>query len=67
MMLGLRINEGVSETAFYEAFGVTLRERYDGRLEALRKEGLIRRNGDRWALTRRGMDVQNTVLVRLMD
>ena len=67
MMLGLRMNEGVNDAAFFKNFGVTAEERYGRELQALEAEGLIRHEDGCWRLTRQGMDIQNTVLVRLME
>lgn len=67
MMLGLRTTDGVSEDAFAAMHGRTLSSCYGERLTALEKQGLVCHVQGRWALTRRGMDVQNAVLVELMD
>ena len=67
MMLGLRMDEGVSESGFLAMHGVTLESCYGPRLRSLEARGLLRHIGDRWSLTRRGMDIQNSVLVELMD
>ena len=67
MMLGLRTTEGVSEAAFAAMHSVTLESCYGKRLRALAHEGLITHAEGCWRLTRRGMDVQNAVLVELMD
>ena len=63
LMLGLRTTEGVSEQAFGALHGVSLTERYGERLTSLAQRGLLVHEGDRWFLTRRGMDIQNSVLV----
>lgn len=67
MMLGLRMTQGVSEADFLAMHGVPLAAVYGGRLEALAAQGLVQRVAGCWRLTRRGMDVQNAVLVALMD
>ena len=67
MMLGLRMNEGVSESAFLAEHGVPLERQYGGPLHRLQQAGLVDRRDGRWFLTRRGMDIQNAVLVELMD
>ena len=66
MMLGLRMMEGVSDRAFFAAHGVTIREAYGERLDLPLRRGLIFWKGDRLCLTRKGMDVQNSVLVDLL-
>lgn len=67
MMLGLRTTQGVSETAFAAMHGVSLNDCYGDRLRALAQRGLIVWQEGWCGLTRRGMDVQNAVLVELMD
>ena len=67
MMLGLRTTKGVSETDFAAMHGLSLNECYGDRLHALTKQGLIEWRDGWCRLTRRGMDVQNAVLVELMD
>ena len=67
LMLGLRMNCGVSESEFQERNGVSLDALYGEKLRKFEQEGLLQRKTDRWSLTRRGMDVQNAILVELMD
>ena len=66
MMLGLRMMEGVSDQDFTAAHGVTIREAFGKRLERPLQRGLIEWKGGRLCLTRKGMDVQNSVLVDLL-
>ena len=67
MMLGLRMTEGVSEDAFLKLHGKTLEACYGEKLSGLMDRGLLRKDGASWKLTRRGMDIQNMVLVELME
>jgi two-component system sensor histidine kinase BaeS len=67
LMLGLRMTCGVCETDFQERHGVSLDALYGEKLRKFEHEGLLQHKTDRWSLTRRGMDVQNAVLVELMD
>lgn len=67
MMLGLRMTEGVSEEAFLRMHGVPLEQCYGERLRAQAALGLVEHTDGCWRLTRRGMDVQNSVLVALME
>ncbi len=72
MMLGLRMTEGVSERAFLERHGMALTARYGGPLERLVREGLGQWLGAtpghrRFALTARGLEMQNAALLRLME
>ena len=67
LMLGLRMTRGVSEKDYEETFGESIAVRYGSRLESLRQRGLLEHEDEFWRLTRRGMDIQNSVLVELMD
>ena len=67
MMLGLRTTEGVSDAAFLHMHGISLADRYGQQLAKLAQNGLMMHECGWWRLTRRGMDVQNAVLVTLMD
>ncbi len=67
MMLGLRMTEGVSDAAFTAMHGVSVREAFGNRLDKPLRQGLIEWADGFLRLTRKGMDVQNSVLVELMD
>lgn len=67
LMLGLRTTQGVSEAAYQAMHGTPLLDRYGSALRRLEKQGLLAHEEGWWRLTRRGMDVQNAVLVDLMD
>ncbi|MBR2718090.1 MAG: radical SAM family heme chaperone HemW [Clostridia bacterium] len=67
MMLGLRTTQGISELAFDEMHGISLNACYGAKLADLEKRGLVCSQSGFWRLTRRGMDVQNAILVELMD
>lgn len=67
MMLGLRTTKGVNEATFEAIHGVALADVYGTKLAELETQGLLCHTGGWWRLTRRGMDVQNGVLVELMD
>lgn len=67
MMLGLRTTEGVSCKAFQKMHGISVADCYGSQLENLRNRGLVSFIDGCWRLTRRGMDVQNAILVDLMD
>ena len=47
--------------------GISLEEVYGNRLCRLEKQGLLTHPGHFWKLTRRGFDIQNSILVELMD
>lgn len=67
MMLGLRTTEGVSCKAFQKMHGISVANCYGPQLESLQHRGLVTFIDGCWRLTRRGMDVQNAILVELMD
>lgn len=67
LMLGLRMNDGVSESDFLSRHGITLEDYRGSRLQDLASRGLLLKDKGRWQLTRKGMDVQNAILVELMD
>ena len=62
LFLGLRLTEGVSAGHFEERFGRTLDDIYGGVIERHVRDGLIRRTDDGIALTKRGLDISNTVM-----
>ncbi|MGN1367498.1 MAG: radical SAM family heme chaperone HemW [Aristaeellaceae bacterium] len=67
LMLGLRMTQGVSEADFAAMHGLSL-DAYCG--DTLRKQeerGLLVHRDGHWALTRRGMDVQNAILVEILE
>ena len=67
MMLGLRMNKGIAEKDFKRMHTVSLEKSFGEKLNQLRKQGLLCREEHTWKLTRKGMDLQNMVLVELMD
>lgn len=67
LMLGLRMNRGVSEDAFEQQHGFSLDEYCGQILRQQESRGLLHHQDDRWALTRRGMDVQNAILVEILE
>lgn len=67
LMLGLRMTVGVSEADFATMHGVTLDEYCGDILRQQEQRGLLHHEEGRWALTRRGMDVQNAILVEIME
>lgn len=67
IMLRLRLAAGLSEDALRARFGAGLSPRQGALLADLEKAGLARATPAGWALTRRGMLVQNSVLARLLE
>ena len=64
LMLGLRLNEGISEKEFRQRFGVELRRAYQQQVEELTTFGLLQWKGDRLVLTQRGRLLGNDVFLR---
>ncbi len=67
LMLGLRMTKGVSEEAFLQMHGIPLADYCGDILRRQEKQGLLLHQNGYWALTRRGMDVQNAILVEIME
>lgn len=63
VMLGLRLTEGLSEDAFLAMHGMTVDQAFPGKMDRSIREGLLIRENGHLKLTRRGMDLQNRVLV----
>lgn len=61
MMMGLRLAEGVTETRFYQRFGVGLAETYPQTLTELSSLGLLAWNGSRARLSAQGRLLGNQV------
>lgn len=67
LMLGLRVLMGVKEADFLRRHGRELRDAFGLKINPLVERGLLKYSDGYLQLTRRGMDVQNAVLVELMD
>lgn len=69
MFLGLRMMEGIRGIEFEEAFGVSLSAVYGETLDKLVRQGLMEFHAEteRYALTKRGIDVSNLVFVEFIN
>lgn len=67
LMLGLRMTRGVSEADFASMHGISLDEYCGDTLCRQAQQGLLVHRDGHWALTQRGMDVQNAILVEIME
>lgn len=67
LMLGLRMTKGISEAEFTAMHGITLDDYCGDVLRQQEARGLLVHRDGRWFLTRRGMDVQNAILVEIME
>lgn len=66
MMLGLRMNKGVSDELFFHKHGLTVSECFGDKLTKMIDEGLLLHENGYWKMTRKGFDIQNTILVELL-
>jgi oxygen-independent coproporphyrinogen-3 oxidase len=62
LFTGLRLTEGVDIEAVGERYGVNVLQRYGDALAPYFDEGILRREGDRLRLTRRGMLIAHEVM-----
>lgn len=71
MMLGLRTTFGVSESRFEQLHGMNMEQKYGAAIQSLVRDGLGEWHAEnetrRFALTPRGIEVQNDVLMRFME
>lgn len=67
IMLSLRMNRGISQKRFREMHGMSIEECFGSKLEEMKRDGLMDFTDGAWVLTRRGMDIQNSILVEFMD
>ena len=67
VMLSLRMTSGIKRSRFRELHGADPEYWYHDVLEKLRTRDLLKFEDDSWRLTRRGMDIQNSVLLEFMD
>ena len=66
VMLGLRMTKGVSDEAFRRMHGLSIEAAFGDKLKKPLEQGLAEWRDGFLRLTRRGMDVQNAVLVELL-
>ncbi|MCI6638274.1 MAG: radical SAM family heme chaperone HemW [Bilifractor sp.] len=62
MILGLRLVAGVSSSEFRRRFGQEMMKVYGSTIRKYEDVGLLREEGDRLILTRRGLSLSNTVM-----
>ena len=62
IITGLRMNIGISAGKFKQLFGEDIENIYGFELIKFMNLGLIQKDGDRYFLTRKGIDVSNSVL-----
>lgn len=62
MILGLRLNEGISDASFKKMFGISIFDKYNFEISKHIDEGLLVRKGDLIYLNERGRDLSNFVM-----
>ena len=67
VMLSLRMTKGMNRGRFRELHGNVPEYWYGSVLSRLERMGLLELKDDSWRLTRRGMDIQNSVLLEFME
>jgi oxygen-independent coproporphyrinogen-3 oxidase len=67
VMLGLRLAEGIGEQDFRDTFGVGFYETYGGKIDPLLKTDLLVYDGERVALTSKGMYVSLAILSHILS
>jgi oxygen-independent coproporphyrinogen-3 oxidase len=66
VIMGLRLNEGISDDRLDQRFGFRMRDIYGDLLDPLTAGGLLQREGMRWRLTARGRQLANVVMRQLV-
>ena len=67
IMLRLRLADGISSAAFTQRFGLNFDAIYGRRLQIYIDNGFMTYDGDRYALTAKGMFVSNYILSNILD
>lgn len=67
VMLGLRLCEGVEIAAFEQRFAKDIRARFGNAIRSCEQNGLLVIENGFLKLTQRGMEIQNTVLLKFME
>lgn len=66
IMLGLRLNKGISPEAIGKQYGIDFKTKYENELKDLLSKGLIVYTGNRLKLTPLGRDLSNQVFVSFL-
>ena len=67
VMLGMRLENGISEKEFEKKFGKSFEDTYGKKLEGFERAGFVVRNNGRCRFTDNGFYVSNTVLSELLS
>lgn len=66
MFMGLRMMEGISDTEFQKRFGISLCSVYGKQITDLINKNLIEKKQNHYVLSRRGIDLSNTVFCEFL-
>lgn len=66
MMMGLRMDSGVSNKEFKKRFAKDIEEVFAYQTQKFISLGLMQKTGDRYSLTERGIDVSNSVMCEFL-
>lgn len=66
LILGLRMDEGVSRAEFHDAFGVSLSRTWPDQIARLTEQGLLIEDSEGIRLTELGFDLANQVMVEFL-
>jgi oxygen-independent coproporphyrinogen-3 oxidase len=67
VMLSLRMTAGINRNRFRGLHGAPPEAFYGDILRRLESQNLLILQDDSWRLTRRGMDIQNSILLEFME
>lgn len=67
VMLSLRMTSGINRARYQELHGDVPEHWYGDILLRLQNQGLLEQKDNCWRLTRRGMDIQNSILLEFME
>lgn len=66
MILGLRLIKGVNDEEFISKFGISISEKFPGKIKTLSNRGLVKTNNGNISLTALGLDLCNQVFVEFI-
>ena len=67
IMLGLRLTEGINYKKIDEKYKINFIEKYKNEIIELEKEEMIEINGDYLSITKKGMSISNSIIVKFLD
>lgn len=67
VMLGMRLEEGISISEFESRFGISFTEKYGARLDEFIADGFVVKTEDSYKFTSAGMFVSNYILSEILD